>query len=42
MNFDGEAFKILPSEKNNFITFKNIQKRINLPFTIYMDTEAML
>ena len=28
MNFEGEAFKILPTEKNNFIMFKNIQKRI--------------
>ena len=42
MNFKGEAFKILPNEKNNFIMFKNIQKRIKLPFTIYMDSEAML
>jgi hypothetical protein len=42
MNFEGEAFKILPTSKNNFIMFKNIQKRIKLPFTIYMDTEAIL
>lgn len=32
----------MPTEKNNYETFKNYKNQLRIPFIIYADTEALM